>query len=334
VLKEIKKELLKEPERIRQVLANFGYANIIIRNKYIQFGRSESSSPKSITIHLDDNEFLYVKDWARNEYKELISFICTQRSVEFSDVMRTIRSILGIEDYYDFFETNRGIFGGIYDKVRKYKKSTINTYDDSLLEDYENCGNLRFLRDNISLSAQKYFGICYDRRSQTIVIPIRDQLGQLVGIKARCNYDVLDGDQKYYYLLPCQMSQQLYGYSQNYKYMQGDTVLIFEAEKSPMQCFSYGIRYAIGLGSGSLSSKQAQMIMELNPRRVIFMHDVGYKYDNIERNIMVLKSYSRFSEMDVGYWDNFDKNYGNKISASDLGGEELKRILQEEIKYI
>ena len=139
---------------------------------------------------------------------------------------------------------------------------------------------------------------------------------------------------KYYYLIPCQASQTLYGYSQNYNYLTNNIIYIYEAEKSIMQCFSYGIRNCVALGSGSISRKQVRMLLELNPKKIIFMHDVGYDLENILRNINMVKNYSRFSEVELGYWDFFDRLYDNKVSASDLGKKELLRIMDTEIKMI
>ena len=64
------------------------------------------------------------------------------------------------------------------------------------------------------------------------------------------------------------------------------------------------------------------------------MHDVGYDLENILRNINMVKNYSRFSEVELGYWDFFDRLYDNKVSASDLGKKELLRIMDTEIKMI
>ena len=64
------------------------------------------------------------------------------------------------------------------------------------------------------------------------------------------------------------------------------------------------------------------------------MHDTGYDLENILRNINMVKSYSRFSEVELGYWDFFDRLYDNKVSASDLGKKELLRIMDTEIKMI
>lgn len=335
MLEDIKKELLKDPEKIKNVLEHFGYCGITIHNKYMSFGRDEKSSKKSIVIKLENNKFLFVKDYARNIEKDLFSYIIDQRHVEFSEVLNEVKHALGISDYYDFF-SRKGIFDGFYERVKKHSVNKMFTYDESVLDQYETVGNLRFLKDNISLEAQKFFNIRYDVESQGIVIPIYDQVGQIIGAKIRANYDVDDkaGELKYYYELPCSMSQTLYGYSQNYKYLVNNVVYIFEAEKSVMQCYTYGIRNCVALGSGTISKKQVQMILELNPKQVIFMHDVGYKKEFIERNITMLQCYSRFSEIEIGYWDFENREYKDKVSASDLGKEKLEYILKNEIKMI
>ena len=333
MLKEIKNELLSQPEKLKEVLEHYNFYNVIIHQSYISFGRSADSSKKSIVIRLSNNSYLYVKDYARNIQKDLFTYISEQRLVEFADILSTVKSILNITDYYDFFG-DRGIFGGFYERIRKRNFSKVNTYDDSLLDKYKQYANARFLKDHISIDAQHFFGFRYDVESQGIVIPIRNQLGQLMGVKVRCNYEVEDGEMKYYYLIPCSMSQTLFGYSQNYNYLVGNTVYILESEKSVMQCYSYGIRNCVALGSGSISNKQVQMIFELNPKKVIFMHDTGFDLENIERNISMIRSYLRFSEIEVGYWNYFGKGYEDKVSPSDLGRKKLKQIMNEEILMI
>lgn len=333
MLKEIKKELLTNPDKLKKLLEKFDFYNIVVHQSYISFGRSADSSKKSIVIRLENNPYLYVKDYARNINKDLFTYIGEQKTIKYADILSVTKTVLNIQDYYDFFY-NRGIFGGFYERIKRRNISKIRIYEESLLNQYIRCGNLRFLRDKISLEAQKFFNIRYDIESQGIVIPIYSQLGQLMGVKVRCNYDAMDDEIKYYYLVPCAMSQTLYGYSQNYNYLVGSIVYIFESEKSVMQCYSYGIRNCVALGSGSISGKQVQMIFELNPKQVIFMHDTGFDIENIERNITLVKTYSRFSEIEVGYWNYFGKRYKDKISPSDLGYKKLKWIMKNEILMI
>ncbi|MBQ4523549.1 MAG: hypothetical protein IJA10_11450 [Lachnospiraceae bacterium] len=333
MLKEIKKELLNQPEKLKEVLEHYNFHNVIIHQSYISFGRSVDSSKKSIVIRLTNNDYLYVKDYARNIQKDLFTYIGEQRLSDFSEILSTVKLILNITDYYDFFG-DRGIFGGFYERIRKRNISKINTYDESILDKYKMYGNARFVKDHISIDAQQFFGIRYDVESQGIVIPIRNQLGQLMGVKVRCNYEIEDGEMKYYYLVPCAMSQTLYGYSQNYNHLVENTVYILESEKSVMQCYSYGIRNCVALGSGSISNKQVQMLFELNPKKIIFLHDTGFKQEYFDRNIAMIKNYSRFSEVEIGYWDYVGKDYEDKVSPSDLGKVKFEQIINTEIKMI
>ena len=333
MLKEIKKELLDNPEKLKELLEYFNFYNVHIHQSYISFGRAQDTSKKSIVVRLEKNDYLYVTDYARNISKDLFSYISEQRLVDFKDIISVVRNILGVDDF-SLFNESRGIFGGFYEKIRKRSEYSVRTYDESVLDKYIPLANKRFINDKISIAAQQFFGIRYDVESQGIVIPIHNQIGELIGAKVRCNYEVQDGEMKYYYLIPCQASQTLYGYSQNYNYLTNNIIYIYEAEKSIMQCFSYGIRNCVALGSGSISRKQVRMLLELNPKKIIFMHDVGYDLENILRNINMVKNYSRFSEVKLGYWDFFDRLYDNKVSASDLGKKELLRIMDTEIKMI
>lgn len=333
LLKEIKKELLNNPEKLKELLEHFNFYNINIHQSYISFGRALDSSKKSIVIKLIKNDYLYVIDYARNINQDIFTYISQQRLVDFKDIIAIVRIILNIDDF-SLLNESHGIFGGFYEKIRKRNEYTIRTYDESILDKYIPLANQRFIKDNISIIAQQFFGIRYDIESQGIVIPIHNQIGELIGAKVRCNYEVQDGEMKYYYLIPCQMSQTLYGYSQNYNYLVNNVVYIFESEKAVMQCFSYGIRNCVALGSGSISRKQVRMLLELNPKKIIFMHDVGYDLENILRNINIVKNYSRFSEVELGYWDFFDRLYDDKVSASDLGKKEFLRIIDTEIKMI
>ena len=131
MLKEIKNELLSQPEKLKEVLEHYNFHNVIIHQSYISFGRSVDSSKKSIVIRLTNNDYLYVKDYARNIQKDLFTYISEQRLAEFADILSTVKSVLNITDYYDFFG-DRGIFGGFYERIRKRNFSKINTYDESL----------------------------------------------------------------------------------------------------------------------------------------------------------------------------------------------------------
>ena len=87
MLDNIKKELLSNPEKIREVLEHFDYCHVVIRNTYMSFGRDEVSSKKSIVINLKNNKALFVHDYARAIQKDLFSYIMQQRGVDFAEVL-------------------------------------------------------------------------------------------------------------------------------------------------------------------------------------------------------------------------------------------------------
>jgi len=155
-----------------------------------------------------------------------------------------------------------------------------------------------------------------------------------MGVKARVNHKVNDDEQKYYYLIPCPMSQTLYGYSQNYNYLSEKDVYIFESEKSVMQCHSYGIRNSVALGSSSLSVTQIKMLLELQPKKIVFMHDKGLDFDVIKKNILLLSKFIRMFEVEIGYWDFTNEDIPNKASLSDLGKERYIYGINNEIKVV
>ncbi len=64
------------------------------------------------------------------------------------------------------------------------------------------------------------------------------------------------------------------------------------------------------------------------------MHDTGYKMEYIMRNIEMVKNYSRFSEVEIGYWDWTKCNYPDKVSPSDMGEATFRYIIENEIKII
>jgi len=334
MLSNIKEELLSNPDSLMNVLEKFGYANIKNHGKYMSFGRDQDSSAKSIVIKLENNKYLYVTDYPRNINKDLFSYIIEQRNVTFKDVITVVNNELGITDYSIFTQRKRQAFGGFYNKIKKETPCSPPTiYDYNILNKYAKIGNVMFLRDKISLESQRYFDLRFDVENDGIVIPILDQFGNLMAVKERVNHEVGPEEQKYWYVVPGQMSKTLYGYAQNYNYLTEGTVLVFEAEKSVMQCYSYGIRNAVALGSGSISRNQIKMLYEIQPERVIFLHDVGYEKESILKNVNLYKRFGRFSDTEVGYWDWERSGYTDKFSPSDLGKDELERILREEIVF-
>ena len=334
MLDEILKRLSENPEAIVELLEYYECGKIKVNTREVRFARDDrSESGLNISIRLANNDACFVKDFARSEANNIVSWLCKEKNVKFKDVLINIKRILHLSDDWRP-QSRRLIFGGVYEHIIHRADSPPKTYDESILDNYLKVPNIRFQRDYISLEAQIEFSISYDINTDRIVIPIRDQHGSLMGIKGRRNYETdNEEDPKYLYLVPCQMSKTLFGYSTNYSSMYGDTVMVFESEKSVLQCASYGYHNAVALGSNSLSEYQAKMILSLNPQKVIFMLDSDLPLENTKRNIDMLRSVAIMRDLQINYFDWTEcLELPAKASPSDEGKGVLEYILAENIK--
>lgn len=332
MIQELKKQLLENPENICTLLENFDFAHITLKRNEIRFARN-SDGGQNIRIRLND-EYLNVTDYVNSIHTDIISYIIKEKHTDFRSVLSAIKRILNLSDDWRPQSRKREIFGGVYSRIINKTDSQPKVYDESILDDYLKVPNERFQRDNISLETQMKFGISYDVGTDRITIPIRDQHGSLMGVKGRRNYETdNEDDPKYLYLIPCQMSKTLFGYSNNYSSMYGGTVMIFESEKSVLQCASYGYNNAVALGSNNLSEYQSKMILSLNPKQVIFMLDSDLPLENTKRNIDTLRSIAVMRDFKISYFDWTEcLDLPSKASPSDEGKEVLEYILKENIK--
>lgn len=331
MISELKKQLLEDPENICTLLEEFEFEHITIKRNEIRFARN-SEGGQNIRIKLENNDYLNVTDYARSEHCDIVSYIIKEKHTDLRTILTAIKRILHLSDDWRP-QSRRLIFGGVYENIMHKVDAPPKVYDESTLDKYLKAPNVRFQRDHISLETQMEFGIGYDVETDRITIPIRDQHGSLMGIKGRANFEVNEETPKYLYLVPCQMSKTLFGYSTNYSSMYGGTVMIFESEKSVLQCASYGYNNAVALGSNNLSEYQSKMILSLNPKQVIFMLDSDLPLENTKRNIDTLRSIAVMRDFKISYFDWTEcLDLPSKASPSDEGKEVLEYILKENIK--
>jgi DNA primase len=334
VLNEIKERLIENPDKIIELLETFGFEHINHRNTEIRFARSDSGGA-NISIRLKNNPYCCVSDWSRGISTDIVSYIIQEKNVEFRDVLQTTKKILGLGNDWRP-QQKKVLFGGIYNNLTNQNREIqLKVYNESVLDQYENVGNLRFLRDGISLDAQKFFGLRFSIEDNAIIIPIHNEFGDLIGAKARINGDPQEGESKYYYPIPAQVSQTLYGYSKNYSYLYGNDVIIVESEKAVAQAYTFGVRNIVGLGSNSISEKQSKMILQLQPKRIILALDEGLEFDQIKRDADMIKNCCGMFNVEIWYWDaDLDLDIGAKCSPTDMGKEKFNEIIEEQLVRI
>ena len=332
MFKEIKKRLLDSPDSIINILETYEFYQPRILNNEIRCGLYEGSNPTAVRIKLVNNDNLFVTDYSRSMCYDIINYIIKAKNVDFKDVMSVIKSELDIDNYCDL-SANKTIFGGFYNHISKQKSDLyVKIYSDDVLKQYDIGYNRRFVLDNISLQTQKEFDIGYDAISQRITIPIRNQYSELIGVKGRANWNVTENESKYLYLIPCPMSATLYGLSQNYIHLQNSVVYVFESEKSVLQCHTYGIYNAVAIGSNSLSITQCKLLMQLHPKRIVFMLDKSLDLKNTYINAERLRAYMVMQDTKVLYWNWHKSKLPEKSSPSDYGIDELQNIIDNELE--
>lgn len=337
MFKELKVMLLNQVDCIADLLEFYGFDGIQLKQREIRFKRDENGG-LNISIKLEDNPSLIVHDFARGISTDLFAYIVQEKNQTLGDVLGKVKDVLKLENNWAP-KKRVELFDGIYNRITKKTSEgeLLPEYSKDVLDEYIPKCNRRFQRDGISFETQRAFEIGYDPMSNRITIPLYDEFGRLVGVKGRINQtEVDDFTPKYLYLKECQASKYLYGYYQNYQYLFGKDVVVGESEKMVMQAYSFGARNVVGIGSNALSTKQARLILQLNPSKIILALDEGLDLEQTQRNLRIIQSVMGLSKVEVFYWD-YTKNEkvkGTKNSPTDMGGEEYNRIMQNELVKI
>lgn len=334
MLKDIKEELLKNQDAIVELLEYFYFAHIRPSTREIRFARDDRAG-QNIRIKLEDNEYLVVNDYSRGVRLDIFSYIVQEKNVTFKEVIQKTKQILNLSDDWHP-QQRKSLFGGIYDSIaRQNREIKLKVYDDSTLDQYIKYGNIMFLRDGISLAAQKFWDIRFSIMDNRVIIPIRNEYGQLCGAKGRLNGIPEDDEPKYIYPIPVMSSQLLYGYSENYQYLYGNDIIVVESEKSVMQAWDFGVRNIVALGSNSLSEKQTKLLLQLQPKRIIIAMDEGLDFEHTKRNADMIKNFSSIFTPEIWYWDStMDLDIPSKSSMTDMGKEKFEEIIEEQLVRI
>lgn len=334
MLNKIKEMLIEQPEKLIELLEHFGFEHINHRGNEIRFARSDSGGA-NISIRLKNNPYCCVSDWSRGVSTDIISYIIQEKSVGFREVLQRAKKILNLTDDWRP-QQRKELFGGIYSNLSyRNKEMILKTYDDSVLNQYETYGNLMFLNDGISLAAQKFWDIRFSIMDNRIIIPIRNEYGQLCGAKGRLNGIPDDDEPKYIYPIPVMSSKLLYGYSENYQYLYGNDIIVVESEKSVMQAWDFDVRNIVALGSNNLSEKQTRLLLQLQPKRIVIAMDEGLSFEQTQRNADMIKNLGGILAPEVWYWDSdLDLDIPSKVSITDMGEEKFEEIMEEQLVRI
>lgn len=291
---EIKTRILDNIDSIRKILEDLGMHHIQLHNNYYTFGLPDGDNPTSTTLYLAD---LGIKAYTRENEKitdiiDLIVYVQKiNKSIDNPTVWNAVIWLceeLGIKNNSNSNSYRPKIYDSPFIKLKNEIKEIMGDYktDETVdilqpklkeitLKAYLDWDNTEFYKDNISYQTQAEFELGLDVFSHRITIPIRDELGRLIGIKGRRVWDIIDDyNPKYLYLKKCKKSEILYGLDKTLPYIkEKDEVIICESEKGVMQLWSYGFKNAVAIGCHNISEIQTEKIIRINVNNVIIAYD-------------------------------------------------------------
>lgn len=291
---EIKDIILNDGSVISKILEDLGMHHIQLHNNCYTFGLPDGDNPSSTSLYLDD---LGVKAYTREDKHitdiiDLVIYVQTiNKTVEKPNCWSAVIWLceeLGITINSNSSSYRLKIYENPFAKLKNEIKEIMGDYktvetvdilqpklEEITLKAYLDWDNTEFYKDNISYQTQAEFELGLDVFSHRITIPIRDELGRLIGIKGRRVWDKIDEyNPKYLYLKKCKKSEVLFGLDHTLPYIkQKDEVIICESEKGVMQLWSYGYKNCVSVGGHSISNTQLEKILRMNINNVVIAFD-------------------------------------------------------------
>ena len=329
----LKLYLKENPDKIQRILEYYNYHSITINNNEIRCAKVGGDNPSGCRIKLNDN--LSATDFTTSYNGDIIGLIKQHTDLSYKEIINTIKTITN-KKVNSHHKKEIGIFDDFFNDIYLPQQDDEDEiiYDPSILDQYSKYKwNLRFLKDGILPSSQVKFHIGYDGESNRITIPWVNESGELIGIIARIDNDILT-NYKYLPLVAFPKHKYLYGLYQNKEYIkESKEVYLFEAEKSVMQCDSFKVNNTTALGGNTISKIQVEMLLRLGVERFIIGLDEGLDIEIIKKNIKTIKDCC-FMRDDVKIGVILDKENkymkkGSKCSPSDGGKEIFKKLCSE-----
>lgn len=325
------KRFIIEKDFITEVLDyyDFEYKDM---GSYVNIKNPDGDNKRAVVVYKNT---LNVENYTRGYKGDIFTFIQSVFGLTFKETITSISNAINIDDNgFEIPEVLRTLW-----KLEKYSRDyEIQIYDDSVLDQYEKKPNELWFKEGIDIQTQATFNLCYDKESNTIVMPIRDEFGNLMGIKNRKN-TTEDVEKKYYYSLPCKKSRILFGLHLTKKYiLEKGFVIVVEGEKTVMQLWSAGIKNAVAIGSKNISKHQVELLKRLKVAIVLFYdEDCKLELDckancDMCNNGCIKKEMLKFNSPNV--WCVYDKEHKmlKKQSPMDLGVDNFNELFKNKIR--
>ena len=275
------KEYILDNDKLPEILQEIGCHSIHNHGGYITCGNKTGDNKSAIVIYINENVTVvnYTRSMTNNKRTtDIFDLICYNEDCSFPEALKFCCNLFGLDYYQEPEDIPESLqilkmLQQMATEEGVNDDAPLKPINEKILSYYFPYGNKLWEDDGISLSTQRLFEVAFDPMTNSIVIPIRDEQGSLVGIKARrMEYDPDSGLSKYFFLEPCSKSRVLYGLFQNIKLIQlTGVVWVGESEKFVQQLYDMGY-YGVSTGGTKISKAQVEMLTRLNAK-IVFCYD-------------------------------------------------------------
>ena len=273
---EILKEHILENNFIPTILEELGCHHIRKKDGYFQCANPDGDNTTAVCVYENTNltTINYTRDISngKNIHTDLISLVEFYKNETFPYAVKWICDVLDIDYYSNLDEdlpkslqlTKMLVEMQSVDTESETEKP-LKPISEKILSYFKPYVNDMFNEDGVSYETQAEFEIGYDEFTNRITIPIRDDLGNLVGVKARYFYrQVPEDEQKFMYIEKCARSQILYGLYKTINFIKkAQRVFVVEAEKGVQQLYDKGYFEAVATGGSKISKNQIDKLTRL-----------------------------------------------------------------------
>lgn len=321
------------------ILEDLGYQNIshLYSKNELRFSREEGTNPTSMKLSLETLKFVC---FSTNEYGNLYTLVMKNKDFSFPKALNYVAEFLGLSRK-SLTQKIKLPFSGFYKGLMKEitePEYAMETYDDSILDEYKDKYNLMFYKDGIDFDTQREFNVGFDIETLRITVPEYTLDGRLCGIMGRLNDSNCDKHERWIPIIPCSRSLTLYGYHKNYAEIQKKSlVVIGESEKFVQQLHSMGCNIGLALCGCDISSIQAKYIKSLMTNRIILALDEGLEEEQIRMQAEKLITCNAMFKNKVGYILDKENNYipkNSKGSPSDFGKKVFSELCKSHVVWI
>ena len=288
------KEYIYENKYVEQILESIDCHHIKFHSGsgFWTCANFDGDNTKAIVLY--NNEYLMCTNYTRQMIKgtrstDIVDLVCFNKNMSFPEGLKFICQEIGIDYYHDFDEDIPESFrilkmlDDMNSNLSVEKDTPLKPISEHILAYYKPYVNSLFYEDGVGFETQREFEIGFDEESNRYTIPIRSELGHLIGVKGRYFYrDVPENENKYVYLEPCSKSKILYGLNKTNDYIQQNgRVFVVESEKAVMQLWDYGHKTAVSSGGKKISQYQIDLLVRLGVK-IILCFDKDVQNEELE----------------------------------------------------